>query len=116
MKFADIQEELEFNEKKPLIKVLFETAFTKEIRIAMKKGTVMKEHKTSYPIVVQIVKGNIDFGVQNEVFDLNEGKILALDGGVPHDLKAKEDSVIRLTLTKNDDANRVVNVSNITIA
>ncbi|MBB6463948.1 cupin domain-containing protein [Flammeovirga kamogawensis] len=116
MKLADIQNELVFNEKKPLITVLFETHFTKEIRIAMQKGTVMKEHKTSYPIVVQIVKGAIDFGVQGEILDLNEGKILALDGGVPHDLRAKEDSVIRLTLTKNDDTNRVVDVSNIKIA
>ncbi|OIQ18094.1 MAG: cupin [Flavobacterium sp. MedPE-SWcel] len=110
MKTASINEGIEFSEKKPIIKVLFETSFTKEIRIAMQKGTLMREHKTSYPIVVEVVEGNIDFGVENETLNLKRGSLIALDGNVPHDLKAIEDSIIRLTLTKYDDTNRVNNV------
>lgn len=110
MKTAAIYNDLEFNEQKPLIKVLFETSFTKEIRIAMHKGTKMKEHKTSFPIVVQIVDGEIEFGVNNESLHLYKGDLIALDGNVPHDLVALENSVIRLTLTKNDEASRVENV------
>ena len=110
MKTAAIFNELEFNKEKPLIKVLFETSFTKEIRIAMHKGTQMKKHKTSYPIVVEIVDGNIDFGVENEVLNLQKGNLISLESSVPHDLKANEDSVIRLTLTKNDETSRVQKV------
>ena len=111
MKTVNINEAIEFNEKKPIIKVLFETNFTKEIRIAMQKGTLMKEHKTSYPIVVEVVEGNINFGVEGDVLNLKKGHLIALDGGVPHDLKATEDSIIRLTLTKYDDTDRVKNVN-----
>ncbi|WP_026777436.1 cupin [Polaribacter sp. Hel_I_88] len=111
MKTANLYTDLEFNEKRPLIKVLFETPFTKEIRIAMHRGTEMKKHKTSFPIVVEIVDGTIDFGVDNEVLNLNKGSIISLDSSVPHDLKALEDSVIRLTLTKNDETNRVEKVA-----
>ena len=111
MKLAEIYSELEFDDRKPLIKVLFETSFTKEIRIAMQKGTVMKEHKTSFPIVVEIVDGAIDFGVNNEMLHLKKGNLIALERNVPHDLKAIKDSVIRLTLTKNDAASRVNKVS-----
>lgn len=110
MKTADIYNNLEFNESKPLITVLFETSFTKEIRIAMHKGTSMKEHKTSFPIVVEIVDGSIDFGVNNETLQLKKGALLTLDSNVPHDLKALENSIIRLTLTKNDETNRVKKV------
>ena len=107
MNLAGIYEEVVYSEDRPMIKVLFETNFTKEIRIAMKKGTVMKEHKTSFPIVVNIVEGAIDFGVNGEVKDLTRGNLIALEGNVPHDLKAKEDSIVRLTLAKSDDTNRV---------
>lgn len=110
MKTASIFKDIEYNEAKPMIKVLFETDFTKEIRIAMKKGVSMKKHQTSFPIVVEIVEGQIDFGVNDELLNLKKGGLIALDGGVPHDLKANEDSIVRLTLTKYDEASRVENV------
>lgn len=112
MKTAAIYQDLEYKESKPAIKVLFETAFTKEIRIAMRKGQLMKEHQTPYPIVVEIVDGKLDFGVQGNILNLKKGDLIALEGGVPHDLKAEEDSIIRLTLTKYDEANRVKQVIN----
>ncbi len=111
MKTAAIYDNLEFNEKRPLVQVLFETTFTKEIRIAMYKGNEMKEHKTSFPIVVEIVDGSISFGLERKVLNLTKGQLIALDGGVPHSLIALEESVIRLTLTKSDEAKRVAGVA-----
>ncbi len=111
MQIANIYQDLVFNDKKPVINVLFETSFTKEIRIAMQANTIMKEHKTSFPIVVEIVAGSIDFGVNGEIKTLNKGALIALAPNVPHDLKANDDSVIRLTLTKQDLAERVIDVS-----
>lgn len=112
MKTANLYQDITYNENKPVITVLFETDFTKEIRIAMQKGTEMKEHKTSYPIVVEILEGNIDFGVDQETQHLIKGDLIALGGNVPHDLKANENSIIRLTLTKYDNAKRVEKVAN----
>ncbi len=109
MKTASILKNVEYNNRKPIITVLFETEFTKEIRIAMQKNTVMKEHKTSFPIVVEIVEGNINFGVQQQTKNLIKGDLIALESNVPHDLTANENSIIRLTLTKYDDVNRVKN-------
>ena len=107
MKQAAIYQDLVYQENKPAIKVLFETSFTKEIRIAMKPGQTMKEHQTPHPIVVEMVEGTIDFGVNGEVFHLKRGDLIALEGKVPHDLKATEKSIVRLTLTKSDESGRV---------
>jgi quercetin dioxygenase-like cupin family protein len=107
---ANIYQDTVFNPDKPLIKVLLETDFTKEIRIAMHRGTLMKEHKTAFPIVVEIVEGSIDFDVQGTSHPLKKGDLIALEGGVPHSLKAGENSIIRLTLTKDDRTNRVAKV------
>ena len=51
MKIASITKDIEFNDNKPAISVLFESDHTKEIRIVMKTGQQMKEHKTKFPIV-----------------------------------------------------------------
>lgn len=112
MKIANLYQDATYNENKPVINVLFETDFTKEIRITMQKGTVMKEHKTPYPIVVEILEGNIEFGAKQETKHLTKGDLIALDGNIPHDLKASVNSIIRLTLTKYDNAERVKNIIN----
>lgn len=110
MKTANLFKDIEYNKSKPVITVLLETDFTKEIRIAMQSGTAMKEHKTKFPILVQIAEGNIDFGVNGKLISLEKGDLIALEGNVPHDLKATENSIIRLTLTKYDETQRVENV------
>ncbi|WP_339648568.1 cupin domain-containing protein [uncultured Salegentibacter sp.] len=111
MKKASLSKNLEYSEKSPAVKVLFETEVSKEIRIAFKTGQGLKEHKTPFPIVVEIFEGTIDFGVNGEKHALEKGDLVALDGNVPHDLKARENSIVRLSLTKADTTQRVENVA-----
>ncbi|MEE9361006.1 MAG: cupin domain-containing protein [Cellulophaga sp.] len=109
---SSLTQEIEYKEGKPAIKLLMETEYSKEIRIAMQKGQLMKEHKTPFPIVVEIFEGKIDFGVQGKTYQLNKGDLVSLDGGVSHDLMAVEDSIVRLTLSKSDSISRVKEVPN----
>ncbi|HLT49113.1 MAG TPA: cupin domain-containing protein [Aequorivita sp.] len=111
MKVASLINNLQYNESRPTIQVLFETEVGKEIRIAFKEGQVMKEHKTPFPIVVEIFEGAIDFGVNGIIHNLKKGDMVALEGGVPHDLKALETSTVRLSLNKADSAKRVEDVA-----
>ena len=70
----------------------------------------MKEHKTRFPIVVEVVAGNIDFGAQGKKHKMTAGDLISLEGNVPHDLFALEPSVIRLSLSKLDSVKRVRNI------
>ncbi|WP_108867540.1 cupin domain-containing protein [Aquimarina aquimarini] len=111
MKKVSILKDLEYKLAKPNVQILLETESSKEIRIAIKKGQIMKEHQTPFPIIVEIFEGEIDFGVQRTVHNLTKGDLVALEGGVPHDLEAKENSIIRLTISKSDTLKRVKEVA-----
>lgn len=111
MKTANIKKNIEFGNEKPKIDVLLETDFTKEIRIAFRKKQIMKEHQTPFPIVVQVFKGKIEFGVNEETHILKKGSIITLSGNVPHNLKALKKSIVRLTISKADKVERVQKVN-----
>ena len=110
MKTASLIQEIKYNENKPNIQALLETPFSKEIRILLKAGQIMKEHSAPGAIVVELFDGEIDFGVEKEVHRIKKGDILTLDAKVPHDLKAIKDSIVRLTLSKGDAIDRVFSV------
>ena len=111
MKKSSLSENITYNESKPSISVLFETETTKEIRIVFKKDQLMKEHKTSFPITVEIFEGAIDFGVNGSVYNLVKGDLVSFGASVPHDLVARKDSIVRLTLSKLDTVDRVIKIT-----
>ncbi len=107
MKTALLTENIVYNNDKPSVNVLIKTAHVKEVRIVMRKNQIMKEHKAPFPIVVEVFKGLVSFGVNGEQQLLKEGSLIALDANVPHDLKCIEDCIIRLSISIADSANRV---------
>lgn len=107
MQTSSITDALSYNDLKPNVSVLLETENTKEIRILMKAGQLMKEHQTPFPIVVEIFEGSIEFGVNGKVLALTRGDLLSLEGGVPHNVQCISDSIIRLSLSKKDQVERV---------
>ncbi len=111
MKMESFDQNVNFNDLNIVTKVILETSFTKEIRILLKKGQNMKEHKAPFPIIVHVLSGEINFGVEGTVKRLKRGDIITLLANVAHDLTALDDSIIRLTLSKPDQAERVKNVA-----
>ncbi|MFC5195102.1 MULTISPECIES: cupin domain-containing protein [Bizionia] len=110
MKTASITDQLVYKTDKPAISVLLDSDHSKEIRIVMRKGQIMKEHKAPAPIVVSIFEGAIEFGVNGEKLQLKKGDLIALEAHVPHDLLCTADCIVRLSLSKTDSVNRVERV------
>jgi len=110
MKKFNIYDKLEYSYKKVQITPMFESDSSKEIRIVFTQDQLMKDHKTSYPITVEIVDGSIDFGVKDDIYTLIKGDIVSLEASVMHNLKALENSIVRLSLSKADSIKRVSGV------
>ncbi len=103
-------EQISFTDKVE-INLMQESSVSKEIRITMPKDTLMKEHKAPNDILVQVLSGKIWFEVNNEKFTFSQGDMLSLKALIPHSLGGLEDSIIRLSLSKNDSEKRVEEVA-----
>lgn len=91
-------------------KVLHENQSAKEIQITMPKDSVMKEHLAPFDISVQVLKGQIWFKINEESVTLNALDMISVDAKILHSLGANEDSIVRLSLAKNDTAIRLNNI------
>jgi quercetin dioxygenase-like cupin family protein len=107
MKTASIYQTLEYQDTKPVVIELFETGFTKEMRIAMKKGQTMQEFRLPYPFVIEIVDGALDFMINGDVIELRKGALLSLDEDISYDFIAIAHSIIRLSIYKVQNSNKI---------
>lgn len=81
------------------IQRIFHTDGVRLIRIAFAAGQVMREHSTNAPLLVQVLSGEIAFAVAGEVLDLHEGSVLFVRPGELHELTARTDAHVLLTLS-----------------
>jgi len=107
MEVVSFLKEDNFSEKGVSIDVMIDNDFTKEIRLSFLKNQIMKKHKTKYPITLMCLQGQIKFSVKEEVFILNSGDMIALEGNITHELEAIDKSVAKLSLSKNDNMQRL---------
>lgn len=110
MKKASFKHNLQFGKDKVALTKILDTPFSRELRILLQNGQQMKSHTAPYPIIVHVLSGAIDFGVQGDIVALKTGDIITLESSIPHNLKAVEDSEVRLSLSKKDTAARVKGV------
>lgn len=106
MKVISLLKDIEYKTRASLT-VLFETEFSKEIRIVMKKGQQVKKHQTDHPIIVSVFEGSIEFCVKDEKVSMNKGDMISLDADIPHSLTCIADSIVRLSISKQDTIKRV---------
>lgn len=82
------------------IEVMSENESAKEIKITLAQGSSLDEHKAPSKISVQVLRGEIEFGVEGEIYHLKALDCIYLDSGVLHHLKGLQDSIVRLSLYK----------------
>ena len=68
------------------------------VLIALKPHARLPEHQTEGRVAIQTVAGHIQVRAQGRTFDLPMGRLLTLDQGLPHDVKALEESAFLLTI------------------
>lgn len=67
--------------------------------MAVKRGTLIKQHQVEGPVSIQCLRGNVAIDAGGDETELTAGGLLVLDKKVPHDLKAMRDSTVLITLS-----------------
>jgi quercetin dioxygenase-like cupin family protein len=109
MQKISFMDKLSFSDK-PVITLMGETSHSKEIRICMAKGNMMKEHTAPGAITIMLLRGKLLMGSQGEELILEEGEMVCFEPKVPHSLEALEECVVRLVLAKYDSIERIKKV------
>jgi quercetin dioxygenase-like cupin family protein len=79
-------------------RTLFKYDDFRVVLTALQARARVPEHKTEGRISVHVLSGHIQVRASGRTFSLRPGGLLALDQGVPHDLKALEESAFLLTI------------------
>ncbi|MBK6613367.1 cupin domain-containing protein [Ottowia sp.] len=77
---------------------LLKAAQLEVMRVVLRAGKAMPEHRVAGEITVQCLEGVVDFRAGADVHRLRAGDFLHLAGGVPHELTAREDASLLVTI------------------
>lgn len=78
--------------------ILVKTDTIRVVLVTMLKDGELQEHSAPGPITVQVLKGAIDFSVDDETHLMSEGDLISLAPGVRHAIRGVEDGAFLLTI------------------
>lgn len=73
------------------------------VLIALRAGARMGEHRAPGQILLQTLSGSVRLKLGEETIEAGMGSVIALGETWPHDLEAREDSLVLLTLAWRED-------------
>lgn len=89
---------INFSSDKPILEKVLQTEESVEVKMTLAKGVELKKHRVISRIIVQVLQGEIDFEKNGERFQMQAGDLITVERNVFHSLKAREDSLMRLTI------------------
>jgi quercetin dioxygenase-like cupin family protein len=69
------------------------------VLMVMEAGDALKEHSAPGVVTVHLLSGHVALTAGGEAMEMRPGELALLQGGVGHDLRAEEPSVVLLTVT-----------------
>lgn len=78
--------------------ILVKTDTIRVVLVTMLKDGELQEHSAPGPITVQVLKGAVDFSVDDESHVMQQGDLISLAPGVRHAVRGVEDGAFLLTI------------------
>lgn len=66
--------------------------------VGVKPGGELRPHQADGPITLQVLEGEIDFQVEEQITRLSQGTLFALEGGIMHSVRSEDGAVFLLTV------------------
>ena len=79
-------------------KTLLKTDTLRIVLIALRAGAKLHRHHADGRLSLQVLEGKVDFSAENEQCQLTPGMLIGLDAKVLHEVVARTDAVLLLTI------------------
>lgn len=73
------------------------------VLIAMAEGNVIHTHQADSPLTIHLLEGDITYRAEDGEHELSEGQVLFFSAGDAHDITARRQSALLLTLSAEGD-------------
>jgi len=100
----NIFEKLTFNEDRPSVLSIKKTENTNLFSVGLLEKQVLAKHITTVPATLVLLRGKVDFNINNETVILREGDIYEIPVNVEHEVVGRDIENIFL-IVKELDAN-----------
>lgn len=94
MQIHNLRELAEFDDKKPVPKILMNRPGYRLVLLNLRRGQRIPEHAAKEVVTVYAISGHITFFEAGSPFELRAGRVLFIEGSLPHALEAHEDSTL----------------------
>lgn len=101
MQQYNLNELIEFDDKKFRPKVLLNEPGHRLVLLSLRAGQSVPEHANQGRVIVHGVRGHITFYEGTSSCELRAGEVVCLETGAPHRIEAHEDSVLFVVATGN---------------
>ncbi len=96
--FPQLTEAFEPFESKPRAQKIVDATGANLVILEFAAGQVWREHHSVHPIIVQVLKGRVEFEVKDEVLELVPGRPIHLTAHLLHEVRAVEASTVMVTM------------------
>jgi quercetin dioxygenase-like cupin family protein len=96
----DLTQKIEIPEGGTLSRVLSKDGNIRLVGFGFDAGEELTDHSAGVPVVIQVLSGRLNVGVEGATYEMTPDSWLRLDAGVPHSVKALEPSRLLLTMIR----------------
>ncbi|MFD2394264.1 cupin domain-containing protein [Dietzia aerolata] len=89
---------MEPREKRPGASIVHEDETTKIVAFEFGEGQELPDHAAFHPVLIQILRGSVDFGLPDRTIQLGPGEILHLTPQLRHWVRALEPTTLTVTM------------------
>lgn len=87
----NILENIPFNSDKPAVHVVRKTDTINYIAVGLLKDQILPEHKTGVPAILTVLKGSVEFSIEDEKHILNEFDTFQIPVNIMHHVLGREE-------------------------
>ena len=85
-------------DSRPRASIVHQDETTKIVAFEFAEGQELTDHAAFHPVLIQLLRGRVEFGLPDRTLDLRPGEILHLTGKLRHRVRALEPTTLTVTM------------------